>query len=58
MHKYVGCIGASSVCTWEILVQGMYIFKKWVFLEEQLSDGLEKNASKRAKYQVCMCRAI
>jgi hypothetical protein len=28
------------------------------FLEEQLSDGLEKNASKRAKCQVCICREI
>jgi hypothetical protein len=30
--------------------------QKMGFLEEQLSDGLAKNASKRAKGQVCICR--
>jgi hypothetical protein len=32
--------------------------QKMDFLEEQLSGGLEKNASKRAKGHVCVCRAI
>jgi hypothetical protein len=44
---YMGSIGAGRVH-----------LQKMGFLEEQLSDGLEKNASKRAKGQVCMCREI
>jgi hypothetical protein len=42
---YIGSIGAVHVH-----VQKMF------FLEEKLSVGLEKNASKRDKGQVCMCR--
>jgi hypothetical protein len=44
---YAGCSGAGCVH-----------LQKFGFLEEQLSDGLKKNASKRAKYQVCMYREI
>jgi hypothetical protein len=58
MHMYAGCWGAIDVCTQAVLVQGTYIFKNVVFLEEKLSSGLEKNESKRAKGQVCMCREI
>jgi hypothetical protein len=32
--------------------------QKMGFLEEQLNSDLAKNASKRAKGQVCMCREI
>jgi len=32
--------------------------QKMVFLEEKLSDGLVKNASKMDKGHVCMCREI
>jgi hypothetical protein len=42
MHTYVDYSVATRVCTREVLVQGPYIFKKMGFLEEQLSDGLEK----------------
>jgi hypothetical protein len=42
MRTYMGCSGATSICTWEVVEQGTYIFKKFGFLEEQLSDGLEK----------------
>jgi hypothetical protein len=46
-HMYMGSIGVGRVN-----------LQKMGFLEEQLSDGLEKNESKRAKGQVCMCREI
>jgi hypothetical protein len=44
---YAGNIGAGHVH-----------LKKMSFLEEKINDSLAKNASKRAKIQVCMCRAI
>jgi hypothetical protein len=31
MRMYVSCSGATSVCMWEVVVQGAYIFKKLVF---------------------------
>jgi hypothetical protein len=37
---------------------GCVHIQKMGFLEKQLNNGLEKNASKRAKGQVCMCREI
>jgi hypothetical protein len=33
---------------WTVVVQGMYVFKKNVFLEDLFIDGLEKIASKMA----------
>jgi hypothetical protein len=44
---YMGSIGA-----------GHAHIQKMGFLEENLRSSLEQNASKRAKGQVCMCRAI
>jgi hypothetical protein len=51
----VDCSGETSLSMRAIVEQGAHI-KKFGFLEEKLSDGLEKNASKRAKCQVCICR--
>jgi hypothetical protein len=31
MNIYMGCSSATSICTWAVLVQGAYIFKKRVF---------------------------
>jgi hypothetical protein len=55
MHTYMGCsehmyVGSSGA--------GHVHLQKMAFLEEKLSDGLAKNASKRAKCQVCICREI
>jgi hypothetical protein len=58
MHMYVSCSGATSICTWGSIGAGHVHLQKMGFLEEQLNSALEKNASKRAKGQVCMCREI
>jgi hypothetical protein len=44
---YMGSIGAGCIH-----------LQKMGILEDQLSDGSTKNASKRTKGQVCICRAI
>jgi hypothetical protein len=49
MHMYASCSGASSVCTWAVMVQGAYIFKKLVFKRRNSVVLWQKNASKRAK---------
>jgi hypothetical protein len=46
---YVSCSGAASVCTWLVMVQGAYIFKKLGFKKRNSAVLWKKNASKRAK---------
>jgi hypothetical protein len=62
MCTYAGCSGA---CVRKLYVRmagssgaGHVHLQNFGFLEEKLSDGLAKNASKRAKCQVCICREI
>jgi hypothetical protein len=54
----MGYSGEIDVHTWEIMVQGTYIFKNGIFKKSLLSDVLEKMASKRVLCQVCICREI
>jgi hypothetical protein len=64
----VGYNGAACICTQVVVVQKVYVHEKYWFrartsskfwfFRRELSSGLEKDASKRAKGQVCMCREI
>jgi hypothetical protein len=42
MYMYASCSVASSVCTWEVMVQGTYIFKKMVFKKRNSTMLWEK----------------
>jgi hypothetical protein len=45
-YVHASCSGAGSIHTWEVMVQGTYIFKKKCFLRRDFSDSLAKMESK------------
>jgi hypothetical protein len=52
---YMGCSGATSICTQVVVVQGAYISKNWFFSKIFSMMVWEKFVGKRAKCQVSTC---